>query len=481
MTQFRIPLVVRGQVFEDNWVEFPSRHGPGFLATDVRKHLDRLPLGSPRLLSDLHAISFEEILELLEELGKNLRFDSNRHVQEAYEAGLAAGNYPAPMLKHTYQSLPRAFERDRIREIAEERIGIRYLEGWVGKRMLDGRELMTRAFGSRAVHIPAGNGAYVSAITIIRNAITRSDAIIKAPSNDPLTAMAIARTLIDIAPRHPLTLHLSVAYWKGGDVELEERLYRPECIEKIIAWGGFSSVKHVTRYVQPGLELISLDPKNSATIIGPEAFANTNTLAEVALRAAYDIGATNQQACTNARVIYVLCGTDAEGIRKANELGQIIYEKLLSLPEHISSKPKTFNHELRQLLDATRIEGMFYKVIGGLENEGAVVVSQIDQPVDFSSMLSGRVANLVPVDSIEKVTDAVNAYTQTVGIYPDSLKEQLRDLLPLFGAQRLTSLGYACNVNSAKPQDGIEPLRRMCKWIVSETCETDKVTPAWEH
>lgn len=479
MRQFRIPLIVRGQVIEEDWIEFPSRHGPPFLATDVRKHADSLPLGSPKALADLQETAFAEILDLLEELGKSLRFDSNRHVQEAYEAGLAAGNYSAPMLKHTYESLPRAFERDRVREIAEERIGIRYLEGWVGKRMLDGRELRIRAFGSRAVHIPAGNGAYVSAITIIRSAITRSDAIIKAPSNDPLTAVAIVRTLIDIAPLHPLTKHLTVGYWKGGDVELEEKLYRPECIEKIVAWGGFASVKHVTRYIQPGLELISLDPKNSATIIGPEAFADAETMADVAMRAAYDIGATNQQACTNARVIYVLCGTDREGLRKANELGRMIYEKLMSLPEHISSKPKTFNQELRQFLDAARIEGLFYNVIGGLENEGAVVVSQIDQPVDYSAMLSGRVANLVPVDSIDKVTDAVNAYTQTVGIYPDSLKAQLRDLLPLFGAQRLTSLGYACNVNSAKPQDGIEPLRRMCKWIVSETCEPDKVTPGW--
>ena len=44
------------------------------------------------------------------------------------------------------------------------------------------------------------------------------------------------------------------------------------------------------------------------------------------------------------------------------------------------------------------------------------------------------------------MTGAVNAYTQTVGIYPESLKRALRDQLPLFGAQRLTSLGYACHV-----------------------------------
>ena len=94
-------------------------------------------------------------------------------------------------------------------------------------------------------------------------------------------------------------------------------------------------------------------------------------------------------------------------------------------------------------------------------------------------MLSGRVANLVPVDSIDKVSAAVNAYTQTVGIYPESLKRALRDTLPVYGAQRLTSLGYACNVTSATPQDAIEPLRRMCKWIVEEECDPERVFPMW--
>jgi hypothetical protein len=86
-------------------------------------------------------------------------------------------------------------------------------------------------------------------------------------------------------------------------------------------------------------------------------------------------------------------------------------------------------------------------------------------------MLSCRTANLVPVDDLTQVTDAVTAYTQTVGIYPESLKEELRDRLPLFGAQRLVSLGFASRPTLAAPQDGMEPIRRMCKWIVDESCD----------
>jgi hypothetical protein len=482
MSDFRVPLFVRGELVEQDWKSFGGRYGAAsFEAPDLARHVERLPLGSPGALADLYAISFDEILDVLAELGRALDFAKNRHVQAAYEAALLAAPYPESMLRVSYAALPRAFDREAIRELAESRIGIDHLEGWVPRTLRDGRELRVRAFGARALHIPAGNGGIVSAITIIRNAITRSDAIVKAPSNDPMTALAIARTLADVAPGHPLTKHLTVAYWKGGDLAVEEKLFRPEHIEKIVAWGGFASVKHVTRYIQPGLELISLDPKRSATIIGPEAFESDATLDDVAQRAACDVGMANQEGCACARVIYVLSGTDAEGVARANRLGERIYEKLVTLPDHISTKPKTFDRELRDHLDASRMGGEdWYRVIGGEQNEGAVIVSQMDEAVDYAPLLSGRVANVVPVDDLEKVTGAVNAYTQTVGIYPESLKRELRDRLPLFGAQRLTSLGYACHVNPAMPQDAIEPLRRMCKWIVDEECDPEKVFPVWK-
>lgn len=480
MSAFNIPLFIRGQVIEQDWVRFGGRGGSApFSAPDPQKYVDRLPLDSPIDLRDLQAVPFEEILDLLVELGQALAFETNPYVQQAYAAALEAAPYPESMLKGSYIGLPFYFSRDLIREIAAQSIGLDYLNGWVNRTLHDGRQLRVRAFGARALHIPAGNGALISAITIIRNAITRSDAIIKIPSNDPLTATAIARTLADVAPNHPLTKHLVVGYWKGGDVGVEEKLYRPEHVEKIIAWGGLASVKHVTRYIQPGLELISLDPKRSATIIGPEAFASDEILNQVALRAACDIGTANQEGCSCARVVYVLCGTDAQGIARINRLGELIYEKLQTLPNTISTRAKTVNRDLRDHIEATRLDDTFYRVIGGKTNEGAVIVSQLDEAVDYSPLLAGRVANLVPVDDIKKVTDAVTAYTQTVGIYPDSLKEQLRDLLPLFGAQRLTSLGYACHVPIAAPQDAIEPLRRMCKWIVEETCDPAVVMPIW--
>ncbi len=477
---YTVPLFLRGEVITDDLVSFGTRSGSAeFRSPDMSRHVARLPLHSPAQMADLYELSFDEILDVLQALGDALVFERNAHLQEAYQASLLANPLPAEMLKNSYQILRPLFARDNVREIADSQVGLDYLNGWVAHKLLDGRELRVRAFGSRVLHIPAGNGGLVSAVTILRSVITRSDVIIKAPSNDPLTAIAIARTLADVAPGHPITKHLAVAYWKGGDVAVEETLCRPEHIEKIVAWGGLASVKHVTRYIQPGLELIALDPKRSATIIGSEAFVDESTMREAARRAAVDIGVANQEGCANARVIYALSGTDTAGLDSANRLGEMIYEELAALPSFISTAPVYPSSDLYEHVEASRMTDDWYRVIGGESREGAIIVSQFDQAVDYSPMLSGRVANLVPVDSIDQVTGAVTAYTQTVGIYPESLKRSLRDTLPLFGAQRLTSLGYACSVAVAMPQDAIEPIRRMCKWIVDEECDPDVVVPLW--
>ena len=80
---------------------------------------------------------------------------------------------------------------------------------------------------------------------------------------------------------------------------------------------------------------------------------------------------------------------------------------------------------------------------------------------------------------MDDVLSVVNACTQTVDVYPESLKKELADLLPLFGVQRIVSLDHAISGTVASSQDGIEPLRRMGKWITNEVSLPDAVTPPW--
>jgi hypothetical protein len=479
MTQFKAPLIIRGEVIEDADREFGGRNPETrFKTADVGKYLDRLPLSAPSALADLYTLSFEQILDYLEELGLRLSFKQNRHLQDALALTIKTSGLGEAILRNCYENFGGVFDRKQMREMADVLIGIPFLEGWVNTRSDGGSKTFVRAFGARSVHVVAGNVPTVSAITILRNTITRSDMIIKTPSNDPLTAAAIARTMVDMAPDHPITKHLTVAYWKGGDAAIEDELYKPGNIEKIVAWGGMASISHIVKYIQPGIDLITLDPKLSSTIIGREAFESDARMREVARRVALDIGVYNQQACLNARVVYIQTGTDKPGLEAANRFGKLVYEAIQAIPLHLSNPVRSIDAALAEEMEGLRFAGDAYKVYGG-DGRGGVIVSQSDEPVEFAPLLGSRVANLVPVNDLEIPIRAVTAYTQTIGIYPEELIPKIRDRLAYQGAQRLVTLGYVATARTiAGPQDGIEPLRRMCKWILNEQHDP-AVKPFW--
>lgn len=471
---FHVPLVIRGRIIEDPDLEFGGRRGGiRFTTPDVKKHLGELALENPAALADIHALKSEEIFDYLDALGRELVLDKNPYLQEAYELSARSSGLSPGIVKHLYSTIGGLFTKSFVRELADNAIGIPYLDGWVARPMASGCVCNIRAFGARTAHVLAGNVPMPSALGVIRNAITRSDAIFKTPSNDPITAAAIARTMVAMAPDHPVTRHLTIAYWKGGDEAVEAHLYRPDRIEKIIAWGGVASITHISKYIQPGIDLITMDPKLSSSIIGEAAFSSEQSMRQVAERAALDVAYFNQQACANARVVYLETGTDDAGLAKANRFGELLFEAVQALPQTCSG-PGAVDPELIEEMQSLKMVSDDHRIIGG-GDEGAVIVSQIDEPVDFAPLLNNRVTNLVPVDDLEVPIGSVTAYTQTIGIYPDALKAEIRDRLVFNGAQRVVSLGYACKAAMAGPHDGMEPLRRMCKWISDETNDPEVV------
>jgi hypothetical protein len=475
-----VPLIIRGEIIEENLVVFPGRHGGVTFSTpDVTPYLNRLPLKNPSALRDYYDISLDAIFDFLEDLGSRLDFRKNPYLQESFEISLGASGLTEPILRNMYEKgLPRMFGRAAMEEIVERNIGRDFLDGWVSIPLLSGAVGEVRAFGARGIHVVPGNAVLAAGVTVIRCAVTRSDAIIKSPSNDPMTHAAVVRTMIDIDANHPVTRHFTVGYWKGGDQKIEETLYHPKNVEKIVAWGGMSSIKHIARYLQPGIDLITLEPKFSSSIIGRDSFADEPTMRKVAHLLALDVGGVNQEGCANARVVYADTGTDPLGIETANRFAQYVYDAILQLPPHISTKPKDFDPNLASELDALQLDDTFYRVVGGADQEGAIIVSQFSEPVDFARSLSGRVANIVPISGVETAIQSVNSYTQTIGVYPESLRHEIRDRLSLHGAQRVVSLGFAISTMMALPQDGMEPLRRMCRWVSGEKASLETTTSA---
>lgn len=467
-----IPLIIRGETITSDLIEHRARGGSlVFRAPDVSRHLDALVLKDPLALRDLYSVPLDEIVEFLEELGARLDYRTNPHVAQSLELFVRSNVFSREMALSLFGVVPKFLRRESVEEIIDHNIGRDYLEGWVNRPMSD-REVAVRAFGARTVHVIAGNSPIVALETILMNAITRSDAIIKIPSNDPYFSVAVARTMIEMAPDHPLTRHVSVAYWKGGDETVERALYDARNIEKIAAWGGFAGMRSIRQYLAPGIDLVALDPKISGSIIGRAAFASQAAMEDVARKAAADVGYMNQSGCVSAKTLFIETGTDAKGIATANAFGKMLLDAIQALPPTLSSPHPAFDPVLRSEIDGIRYNEGF-RVFGGKGNEGAVIVSQEEDEVDFSDRLDCRVANLVPVDSIPDAMRHVTVHMQTIGIYPDSLKTELRDECALRGGQRIVSLGRALAANFAGPHDAIEPLRRMVRWLRDDSLTRD--------
>ena len=98
-------------------------------------------------------------------------------------------------------------------------------------------------------------------------------------------------------------------------------------------------------------------------------------------------------------------------------------------------------------------------------------------------MLANRVGNLVPVDALEEIYPRMDSYTQTIGVYPEALIDEIADKLAIAGGQRIVSLGFAgaATTGFGAPQDGIEPIRRLVKWIFREETDPAVTPPLWQH
>lgn len=476
-----IPFLIRGRVVEpaegDSAV-FGGRVGARFRTPDPARYASQLTLADPGELRDLHETPVDEIIDFLVQLGPRLTLDANPMMHAAFRLALDAGELTEPVLRPVYENFGHQFSRERLEGLVEKTVGKAYLDGWV-ERGAQGRSFMRmRAVGTRNLHIIAGNVPITAAITVVRSALCKADCLIKMPSNDPYTAAAIVQSMIDLDPDHPVTRHFAVAYWKGGDQAVESQIIRPSRVEKLTAWGGMASMVHIQKYLVPGIELIAMNPKLSISIVGHEALESDEEMGEAARGVAAMAGHMNQTACSSTRVVYVECSTEEDDLDRLESFGHAVHKAFGELPPEISTTPKSRDADLDDELQAVALDEDYYRVIGDSSFGGVVVSRTADEPVDFAGRLTNRVVNLVPVPDIRRVPKWVNEETQTVGIYPERLREELRDELALHGVQRTLPIGGHLTGDPdgsdpaqrfGVPHDGMEPMRRMVRWVLDES------------
>ncbi len=335
---YAIPIIARGRIIEpgEDAVEYQGRGGATFRTPDPHQHIHDLVLGNPALLGDLQQTPMRDIIAFLAEVGKRLHIDDNSWLQESFALALHAGGLAEPILRGVYDDLPHMFDADAMIALVESTIGIAYLDGWVPSP----RPALPRPRGR---HAPAPYHGRQRAGG--RGADRRARRADQVGRTDQVAVERSADRQCDPADhdryrrRHPVCKHVAVAYWKGGDEFMDGQIVRTSRIDKITAWGGMSSVKHIQKFLTPGIDLTALNPKFSMSVIGKEALESEAAMDEAAMGIAVIAGFYNQTACANTRLVYVESETDDESLDRLTRLGSKVVAAFRPCPRSSPRPP----------------------------------------------------------------------------------------------------------------------------------------------
>ena len=451
------PFFLRGELVEGNDVTQRSRD-LGVTFGTPRIQMDKAVF--PRTeVPPLLNVPLAEIVDFLVETGQRMVASDNPYMQECFDRMASTHILPRKVVEGTAKHAVAYLDKRILMADVEQNFpDPRVLDGWVPKQDFTGRKSFVRAFAPRLIHVLPGNSPGVAVKSVAQGAMVKGVNLFKMSSADPFTMTAILRTMAAIDPNHAIVKSMSAVYWRGGDDATERVLYRPQYFDKIVAWGGGDAINNVIKYLGPGFQLVSFDPKTSISMIGKEALASDETMDLVADLASTDVMILNQEACVASRFLYVE-GDQPSVDRFCEKLHKRIAERAAA-----SGDVRPLDMDLREQIETLTMMDDEFGVWGRPDGKGVVIRS--DEPVDFHPI--NKTANVVRVDRLDDAVKWVNVATQTCGFYPFDRMADYRDRLASGGAQRIVHLGEAGPSTIGNPHDAMYPMHRFVHWMAHE-------------
>jgi Acyl-CoA reductase (LuxC) len=451
------PIFARGVVIEGSDATHKSRDLGVTFATPK---IDLNKVVHPRTeVPPLLNVPLPEIIDFLVETGQKMLASDNPYMQECFDRMASTHILPRSVVENTAKHAVAYLNKNILMAEVEQNFpDPRALDGWVPKQDFTGRKSFVRAFAPRLIHVLPGNSPGVAVKSVAQGAMVKGINLFKMSSADPFTMVAILRTMAMIDPNHPIVKSMSAVYWRGGDAAIEQVLYRPQYFDKIVAWGGGDAINNVIKYLGPGFQLVSFDPKTSISMVGAEAFVSDEALELAADLASADVMTLNQEACVASRFQYVE-GSQEQVDRFCAALHRRIAERAAA-----SGDIRPLDMDLREQIETMMMMDDEYSVWGKPDGKGVVICSE--EPVDFHPI--NKTANVVRVDSLDDAVKYINVATQTVGFYPFERMPDYRDRLASGGAQRIVHLGEAGPSTIGNPHDAMYPMHRFVHWMAHE-------------
>jgi hypothetical protein len=431
-----------------------------------------------------YALTVDEVLEYLESIAAALQANPSM-VDRVRDLCRLTSEHPDAYLDAAFATLLIGLDKPAARAMIDRELaawsipGSRFLDGWVdvpamvfpGLAPLLAQTLpmagpvepaanpatAIRAMPTRQLHITAGNAPQIPLVSALRLVLTKSAGVIKCPLEVTLPGALMALAAVAAAPDHPLTRHLSVVYWQGGDESVETALFTPGAFDRIVVWGAPEAVASVQSRAL-FTKIICFNPRYGLSLIGREAFAEPARLGEVAYAAATDVMIYGQKACTASQVQFVE-GTEEQVRAYADCLAEVLSRWDELAPPFVA--PATRGQLKR--LQRGKYSSADWRINqrGDSFSSGVVVLSREFDILDHPMC---RLVLVRPVDDLRQALPSLNAGVSTVGVYPEARRLELRDAVAARGVSNILPLGQCERVFPGAPQDGMLVLSELVDW-----------------
>lgn len=466
-------------------------YGERVLVVPTVSGLD-LAFVDPSVLAATADVPLDAVVAWLERAAATLlAADATAHTLEL----LRAAPYPMQLLEQELATFATGLSGASLRAIVDAELGHRgvpgaaFLDGWV---TVDGEPLpepgaflaadvaarlgvadhgcdavpvALRALPTRQLHVTAGNSPLAPFLSTVRLALTKGVGTVKLAAGGivPGALLAWALAVTDAGEAAPLQRQLSVVYWPGGDERVEQPLLAPGAVDRIVVWGDVGAVTSL-RARAPMTRVVSFDPRYGVSLVGREAFASPEGLAEVAARAAADVCLHDQKACNASHVQYVEGDDDqvaayAEALRRA----------LAAWDAAAPPVPRAgLADELTMLRRGRLALADWYPAGEAARDPGAGWTSGVVVSRAAFDVLAHPLARFVVVRPVASLDDealpALSRHVAAAGVWPEERRLALRTAIAARGVSSVLPLGRAAHTVPGAPHDGMLALSQLVDW-----------------
>jgi hypothetical protein len=509
--ELRIPGRIRRREVEEAFAELDDRAGPSQAkATHVRLEevhvlrepvIDRValkPTGEHAYsvmpsfsagevietdldaLEALYDLPFEAVLDYVERLRDSLAADRT-FFDDVARATLPMALSPDAWHHAAFLAIPALLDGEELRRGVDHEL---QAFGIPGSRLLDGAQTLPlegvqplpvnlmaeavfaaeghtfeqrrpalRALPTRQLHITAGNSPHIPFVSALRAIATKSPAVIKSPYGAVLPGALLALAAA-CQPDHPITRHLSIVYWPGGDESIERAFFAPGAFDRIVVWGAPLAVQSVKARAQH-TKVVPFDPRYGVSLLGREAHQDPERAAR---KTVCDALVANQKACIATQVVYAE-GDEAE----IRAYAEALQRALAAFDREVPNLVAPFQvGEIKRLMKGIFLDADWYSNLRGGELVSGAVVAR--QEFKVSALPMCRLVVVRPVADLIDALAYLHPGVATVSVHPEDRRRALATRIGARGVSNIVPLGHSGSGFSGQAHDGMRVLCELVDW-----------------